>query len=49
MGVWLPLHIAATESLTSPPIFAINAHGQAQIHARVNVPRGCIGSKVSRC
>jgi hypothetical protein len=36
-GVWLLLHIAANESLTSPSIFAINAHGQAQIYGWVGL------------
>jgi hypothetical protein len=48
-GVWLLLHISANESLTSPSIFAINAHGQAQIYGWVDLPRGCFGSEVSRC
>jgi hypothetical protein len=36
-GVWLLLSIAANESLTAPSIFAINAHGQAQIYGWVGL------------
>jgi NnrS protein/Domain of unknown function (DUF1858)/Domain of Unknown function (DUF542) len=36
-GVWLLLSIAAHESLTAPSIFAINAHGQAQIYGWVGL------------
>lgn len=36
-GVWLLLTIAAGESLTAPSLFAINAHGQAQIYGWVGL------------
>jgi hypothetical protein len=36
-GVWLLLSIAAHESFTAPSIFAINAHGQAQIYGWVGL------------
>jgi NnrS protein/Domain of unknown function (DUF1858)/Domain of Unknown function (DUF542) len=36
-GVWLLLKIAANESFTAPSIFAINAHGQAQIYGWVGL------------
>jgi hypothetical protein len=36
-GVWLLLQIAANESFTAPSVFAINAHGQAQIYGWVGL------------
>ena len=36
-GVWLLLQIAANESFTAPSVFAVNAHGQAQIYGWVGL------------
>ena len=36
-GAWLLLQIAANESFTAPSVFAINAHGQAQIYGWVGL------------
>lgn len=36
-GVWLLLRIASTGSFTTPSVFAVNAHGQAQIYGWVGL------------
>jgi hypothetical protein len=36
-GAWLLLQIAANESFTAPSVFAVNAHGQAQIYGWVGL------------